>query len=198
MTCGDRRSKTSTSITSPSCSTAWTCLAGDDAFVSLRKQRPRHRTLKRLEEKNKQYIDVDRMKTKAAEEEAKEQLDKLQKRASTKRSKRSRANNELDERTKEIRVLQLQEIANRRLDVDKTNIEDQKRKKILESQGETEEQIRQTQNEVLRRGDRPAALATADPRTLGLRHPAPPREPGGEPESIGFMTRRGEHVPCTP
>ncbi len=122
-------------------------LAGDDAFVALRKRRPEHRTLTKLEDKNKRFIETRQNETKQAEEEAKQQLDKLQARLD-KEVGAVRASKDMDERTKEIRVLQLQEIANRRLEVDKANIEDQKRKKILEIKGDTEQEIRRTQNEV--------------------------------------------------
>ncbi|MHC5541285.1 Gldg family protein, partial [Singulisphaera rosea] len=122
-------------------------LAGDDAFVALRKRRPKHRTLTYLESQNKAFFEKRQDETKAAEDEAKGQLDTLQKRLD-KEVEAVRVNKEMDERTKEIRVLQLQEIANRRLDVDKANIEDVKRKKLLEIKAVTEQAIRKTQNEV--------------------------------------------------
>jgi len=55
---------------------------------------------------------------------------------------------DVDERTKEIMLMREQEVANRRLEVKKTSIEDQKRKKILESKGDTEQKIRGIQNSV--------------------------------------------------
>lgn len=122
-------------------------LAGDDAFVALRKRRPKHRTLTYLESQNKAFFEKRQDETKAAEDEAKGQLDTLQKRLD-KEVEAVRVNKEMDERTKEIRVLQLQEIANRRLDVDKANIEDVKRKKLLEIKAVTEQAIRATQNGV--------------------------------------------------
>lgn len=122
-------------------------LAGDDAFVALRKRRPEHRTLTRLEQENKRFIEIRQNETKAAENEARAQLDKAQSRLD-KEVEAVRAEKDLDERTKEIRVLQLQENASRRLEVDKANIEDEKRKKIFEIKGDTEQEIRRTQNKV--------------------------------------------------
>ena len=122
-------------------------LAGDEGLVTLRNRRPEHRTLTRLEAESRQFIDRRQKETKEAEEAAKEQLDTLQQRLD-KEVEAVRSNKEMDERTKEIRVLQLQEVANRRLDVDKANIEDQKRRKIQEIKGDTEQEIRQTQNKV--------------------------------------------------
>ena len=54
----------------------------------------------------------------------------------------------MDERTKEIMLANLQEVANRRLDVEKANIEDEKQRKIQESKADMEEQIREIENRV--------------------------------------------------
>ena len=54
-------------------------LAGDDAFVALRKRRLQHRTLERLEAQTQEFIDKRPGETKAAEDAAKEQLDVAQK-----------------------------------------------------------------------------------------------------------------------
>src|SRR5262249_6323366 len=115
-------------------------LAGDESFVSLRNRRPRHRTLQRPERDTRPILDRRHKETKEAEEAAKEQLDKLQQKLD-KEVEAVRATKDMDERTKEIRVLQLQEVANRRLDVDRANIEDQKRRKIQEVKGDTEQAI---------------------------------------------------------
>ncbi|MGE5757106.1 MAG: Gldg family protein [Planctomycetaceae bacterium] len=120
-------------------------LAGDDAFVALRKRRPVHRTLQRLEKQTEAFIKRREEETKAAEDAAKEQLALAQKRLD-KEAEAVRARKDLDERTKEIMLLSLQEVANRRLEVEKTNIEDQKRRKIQESKADMEQHIRQIQN----------------------------------------------------
>ena len=59
----------------------------------------------------------------------------------------------------------LQEVANRRLDVEKANIEDQKRKKIQESKADMEQQIRRIQNRVRALA---IALPPLPPLVLGL------------------------------
>jgi ABC-2 type transport system permease protein len=122
-------------------------LAGDESFVALRKQRPRHRTLERLEAQTRRYIEQRQDEGKAAEDAAKEQLDVAQKRLD-KEVDVVRARKDVDERTKEIMLTNLQDVANRRLEVEKANIEDQKRKKIQESKGEMERHVRQIQNGV--------------------------------------------------
>jgi ABC-2 type transport system permease protein len=122
-------------------------LAGDESFVALRKQRPRHRTLERLEAQTRKYIEKRQDEAKAAEDAAKDQLDVAQKRLD-KDVNAIRARKDVDERTKDILLMQSQEVANRRLDVEKANIEDQKRKKIQESKGEMERHVREIQNGV--------------------------------------------------
>ena len=85
--------------------------------------------------------------TKSAEDEAKRKLDEAQK-ALDKEVETVKARTDVDERTKEILLLNLQEVANRRLDVQKANIEDEKRQKVLESKADSEVNIRRIQNRV--------------------------------------------------
>jgi ABC-2 type transport system permease protein len=122
-------------------------LAGDDAFVALRKRRLKHRTLTRIEAQTKQYIDQFQRKTKAAEDEARDQLAIAQKNLDKEVSS-VRARKDLDERTKEIMLANLEAVANRRLEVQKANIEDTKRHTILESKAESEQNIRRIRNRV--------------------------------------------------
>lgn len=122
-------------------------LAGDDAFVALRKRRLKHRTLTRIEAQSKQFVDQLQRETKAAEDEAKEQLEVAQKNLD-KEVQTVRARKDMDERTKEIMLANLEEVANRRLDVQKANIEDTKRKTVQESKAESERSIRRIRNRV--------------------------------------------------
>lgn len=122
-------------------------LAGDKDFVALRKRRIRHRTLLRLEKEASQFTDRYQRETKAAEDEAKEKLAEAQKNLD-KEVETVKARTDVDERTKEILLMNLQEVANRRLDVQKANIEDEKRQKIQESKADSEVNIRKIQNRV--------------------------------------------------
>ncbi len=128
-------------------------LAGDEAFIPLRKRREVHRTLQRLEKQTETYVKNREAETKAAEQAAEEQRNLAQKRFD-KEVEGVRARTDLDERDKQIRLLSLQEVANRRLEVEKANIDDQKRKKIQESKADMEQHVRQIQN-----GVRTVALA---------------------------------------
>ncbi len=122
-------------------------LAGDEGYITLRKRRPIHRTLDRLEEQTRKFVVRSQDETKAAEEAAKEQLDQAQKRLDEKVEK-VRANKEMDERTKDIMLSNLQAVESRKLEVEKAAIEDEKRKKLLESKANKEEEVRGIQNQV--------------------------------------------------
>jgi ABC-2 type transport system permease protein len=122
-------------------------LSGDDSFVALRKRRLKHRTLETLEARTKSFVDAYLSRTKEAEDKAKEQLDLAQKNLN-KQVEAVRARTDVDERTKEILLLNLQEVANRRLDVEKANIEDTKQRAIQNSVGERENSVRNIRNNV--------------------------------------------------
>ncbi len=122
-------------------------LAGDQTFVGLRSRRPIHRTLTRLESQAKSFISASQDQAKTAEDKATEQLDQAKKRL-TEKVNAVTARKDVDERTSAIMVGQLQEVENRRLAVETTNIEDQKKAKIAESKVEMERQIRGIENRV--------------------------------------------------
>jgi ABC-2 type transport system permease protein len=138
-------------------------LAGDDDFVALRKKRLHHRTLTRLEAQMKDFVSKFQDETKLAEDEAKEQLDLAQK-SLNKEVAAVRARTDVDDRTKEILLGNLEEVANRRLDVQKANIEDKKRRKIYESKADSEVKTRGIRNSVRWQ----ALLEAAPPIALGL------------------------------
>ena len=139
-------------------------LAGDEAFVALRKRRLRHRTLERLEAQARQYIDRCNKETMAAADAAKDELKVAQKRLKD-QVKEVEARKDMDDRTKEITLASLQEVANRRLDVETANIEAEKQRKNQESKAEKEQQIREIEN-----GIRTVAVALPPlpPLVLGL------------------------------
>jgi ABC-2 type transport system permease protein len=122
-------------------------LAGDDAFVALRKRRLKHRTLSRIEAQTKEFVEQFQKETKAAEDEAREQLSVAQKNLD-KEVETVRARKDMDDRTKEIMLANLEEVANRRLDVQKANIEDTKRRTVMESKAVSEQNIRRIRNNV--------------------------------------------------
>jgi ABC-2 type transport system permease protein len=139
-------------------------LAGDEAFVNLRKRRVEHRTLKTLEKQTDEFVKKYQEESKAAEDAAKDQLQVAQKNLD-KEVEAVRARKDVDERTKEILLLNLQEVANRRLEVQKASIEDEKRRKVQESKAESERNIRRIQNDVRTLA---AVLPPLPPAVLGI------------------------------
>jgi len=123
-------------------------LAGDDDFIELRTRRSKYRTLERLERQNKRAEQQRLKEEKAAEEAAKEQLEKAQKSLDAK-VKALEARKDVDDRTKDFMVANLQDVESRRLNnVIKAEIEDEKRRKNLESEADAKEKVRQMQNQV--------------------------------------------------
>ncbi len=122
-------------------------LAGDEAFVKLRKRRIEHRTLERIENQSKVFVKQFQDETKAADDKARDQISVAQENLNTE-VKIVQARKDLDERTKEIMLANLEEVANRRLEVQKANIEGTKRKTVLESKARSEQQIRSIRNNV--------------------------------------------------
>jgi ABC-2 type transport system permease protein len=122
-------------------------LAGDETFIPLRKRREVHRTLQRLEKQMEAYIKNVEAETKAAEQAAEEQQNLAQKRFD-KEVEAVQARTDLDPRDKQMKLSSLRDVAERRLAVEKANINDQKRKKIQESKADKEQHNRQIQNGV--------------------------------------------------
>ncbi len=139
-------------------------LAGDESFVSLRKKRPKHHTLRALETETSKFYEKLEVETKVAEEEARKELDAAQK-DFDKQVDQVKNNTELDERSKEVQLENLQAVAQRRLDVKKAIIEDQKQARIRDSRADLEQNTREIQNNVRFKA---AALPPLPPLLLGL------------------------------
>ncbi len=139
-------------------------LAGDESFVGLRKKRLKHRTLIEVEKQANEFKKQLQDETKEAEDEAKNELDEAQQ-AFNKQVEQVQNRTDLDERTKEIQLANLQDVAQRRLDVKKAIIEDEKEAKVRESKAESERNIRRIQNNVRFKA---AALPPLPPLVLGL------------------------------
>jgi ABC-2 type transport system permease protein len=122
-------------------------LAGDDTFVTLRKRRLKHRTLEALEAQTRIYVERSEEEEKVADAEAKRQRDKAQQRLDEAVQK-VRESKDYDERTKAIMLDSLEEVENRRLDVTKANIEDERRRKTLDSEARKERAIQRIENGV--------------------------------------------------
>jgi len=139
-------------------------LAGDESFIALRKKRPKHRTLEAIEAQTKDFLEDLQTQTKAAEDAAKDKLDDAQK-AFDKQVDQVKTRTDLDERTKEIMLANLQEVAQRRLDVEKQKIEDEKLNRIREGKADSEQKTRAIENQVRYLA---AALPPLPPLILGI------------------------------
>ena len=121
-------------------------LAGDDSYIDLRKRRLAHRTLTKLEEKTKSFVDSQQKESKAAEDAATDQLAAAQKRLDEK-IEALRKRTDLDDRTKAVMIANSESVEQRRLDVEKATIDDERRKKLLASKADTEMNIRAIQRD---------------------------------------------------
>jgi ABC-2 type transport system permease protein len=139
-------------------------LAGDESFVSLRKKRPKHHTLRAIERQTSRFYEELENETKVAEDQARKELDDAQS-AFNKQVDQVRNNPDLDERSKEVQLEHLQSVAQRRLDVRKAVIEDEKQARIRESRAKLEQSTREIQNTVRFEA---AALPPLPPLLLGL------------------------------
>jgi ABC-2 type transport system permease protein len=122
-------------------------LAGDQAFIALRKRRPRYRTLEAVEAKTRIYEQQRLKETQAAEASASRKLEEAQKRLD-RAVDELRSRPDLDDQTREIMISNLQSIENRRLSVARANIEDEKQRQIEDSRASMEASIRDIQNTI--------------------------------------------------
>ena len=122
-------------------------LMDDESFVTLRNKRVRHRTLERLEERTRTFIQARVEDEKEAEEVAEKALAQAQKRLDQ-RVGEVRQRRDLDAQAKGIMSRNLQEVENRRFEVLKANIEAEKESKISASKENMESQIRRIQGNI--------------------------------------------------
>ncbi len=122
-------------------------LAGDESFIELRKHRPRHRTLARLEHLTEDYTDHRRQADDAAEAEAAQKLSEAQA-AVDRKVGEVRERTDLDERTKSIMLANLEKVENRRFEVVKSNIESEKDRRLARAAADMQIGIARIQREI--------------------------------------------------
>ncbi|RLT15691.1 MAG: ABC transporter, partial [Planctomycetota bacterium] len=101
--------------------------------------------LTKFEEQTQQFIKSAAEEAKVAEREADDKLKSAQKRLNERVSE-IESRKELDEQTKEVMIANVQETENRRLVVEKTRIDDEKRASINESRMIRQSNIRSIEN----------------------------------------------------
>ncbi len=119
-------------------------LAGDTSFIDLRKRRPEHRTLTRIKEREEEFKSKWLNEKEGAEVKASTKLAEAKARLDA-RVKEVQSNQELDETSKAIRIKSIQDVEQRRLEVQEAAIEDEKSQAIefaLSERYKSEDQIR--------------------------------------------------------
>lgn len=116
-------------------------LAGDRSFIALRKRRPDHRTLTRIERESKTFQEAYLRRRDEAEEEAAKALDEVKSRFDD-AVKAVRESADLDEMAKAIKIQSIENVEQRRLDVAKIRIDDKRDRLIEEAAGERNRNIR--------------------------------------------------------
>jgi ABC-2 type transport system permease protein len=104
-------------------------LVGDESLIELRKRRPILRKLKRVEEAQRAFEDAWTQQKEEAERAAKQALDEAQKRLDDAVAK-IRDDASLDEQAKEVKIVEVQQQENRRLDLAKAKIDSEKKAKL--------------------------------------------------------------------
>jgi ABC-2 type transport system permease protein len=107
-------------------------LAGDESLIELRKRRPILRKLVKVEEAQRQFEDKWTADKEAAEAAAEGALQDAQKRLDDAVAK-IRDDASMDEQAKEVKVVEVQQIEQRKLEADRAKIDEDKKRKLEEA-----------------------------------------------------------------
>jgi ABC-2 type transport system permease protein len=122
-------------------------LAGDESFVTLRKHRPMHRTLARVEEQSRIYDEQRQKETEAAETRAADQLAEARGRLSEK-VLAVQERKDLDDQAKAIMIRNIQNVENRRLQVVESTINREKEQSLAAARSEMEQGVAHIQGAI--------------------------------------------------
>jgi ABC-2 type transport system permease protein len=122
-------------------------LARDDAMIELRSRRPRHRTLERVEKATRDYEKAQLEEARVAEEKADKQLDEAKERLNE-AVRQIESRGDLDAQTKAIQIDAVRESEQRKHDVEKRRIEDDKEAAIARSEALRDSQVDAIRNRI--------------------------------------------------
>jgi ABC-2 type transport system permease protein len=122
-------------------------LAGDKSFITLRKRRPRHRTLEAVEARTRQYEQQRDMEAQQAATVAAQRLKEAQARLDQAVAN-IESRQDLDDQAKQIMISSVQAAETRRLAVARTNIEDERQRQIENARAAMESSVRSIQNTI--------------------------------------------------
>jgi ABC-2 type transport system permease protein len=122
-------------------------LAGEPSFIALRKRRPRHRTLEAVEARTRIYEQKRDQDAQAAAATAERRLREAQARLDAAVAA-IQARPDLDDQTRQIMISNLQTAENRRLQVARANIEDERQRALEDARVAMESSIRRIQNTI--------------------------------------------------
>ncbi|MBK7931654.1 MAG: Gldg family protein [Bryobacterales bacterium] len=122
-------------------------LAGDRSFIALRKRRPKHRTLEMVEARTRVYEEKRAEDSRNAAALAERRLQEAQARLDAAVGA-VRAREDLDDQAKQIMISNLQTAENRRLQVARQNIQDERERQVEDARAGMESSVRQIQNTI--------------------------------------------------
>jgi ABC-2 type transport system permease protein len=122
-------------------------LSGDRAFIELRKRRPKHRTLELVEARTRVYEEKRAEDSRNAAALAERRLQEAQARLDASVAA-VQARADLDEQAKQIMISNLQTAENRRLQVARQNIQDERERELEDARAGMESSVRQIQNTI--------------------------------------------------
>ena len=116
-------------------------LAGDESFIGLRSRRPKHRTLTRVEEKRREFLEAANQAERDADEAADKELEVRRDQLSA-RVKEIQENEDLDPIAKSQMLRQAQEAEQQRMTLAEAKIEQTKNDEIRKIRARTNNQVR--------------------------------------------------------
>src|SRR5260370_2725267 len=122
-------------------------LADDPSFIALRKRRPKQRTLEVVEARTRSYEEHRLEEMRQAEATADARLKEAQARLDL-AVREIEQRKDLDEQAKQGMIANVQAVENRRFQVARTTIEDEKQREIDSSRADMEDSIRGIQNTI--------------------------------------------------